>query len=425
MAGSVFKPLKNKDFSAHPRTCILGHLHPPGDPGAPIDEALLTYFPAPASYTGEDVIEVSVHGGAAVQRGALGAALAAGARLAEPGEFTRRAYLNGKMDLAQAEAVAGLIAAEGERARRLLLCQAEGALGQAARRMKGELLAAQATLTAALDFPEDVEDLSLAEAWEKVAQVGDEAARLARMATEGVGLSEGFTVVLTGPPNAGKSSLLNALLGEDRAIVHPAAGTTRDPVEGVIRLDGIAVSLVDTAGVPASAGEDLDEVEAEGVRRAQRRCRTADLVLAVEDAARLGAAIEGGQGGSTEGAPRLRILNKCDLLSVPPPVSGGVTVSALTGEGVDRLRTAILRALLGEGQPAGDGAVPVTLRQKAGLEEVAAACRRVGEGVREGAPPECLGVDLADGLRRLGELVGEDASEEVLEAVFSRFCVGK
>jgi len=433
VAGLVFKPLKNKDFSCFPRTCIRGRIHPPEDPGTPIDEALLTFFPGPGSYTGEDVVEISIHGGTAVQGASLAALLSAGARMAEPGEFTRRAFLNGRMDLAQAEAVAGLIAADSERARKVLLRQAEGAMGRAAGRMREELLAARAALAAVLDFPEDVDDAPLAGAWSKVSRVGEEAVRLAGGASEGVGLWEGFTVVLTGPPNAGKSSLLNALLGEERAIVHPRAGTTRDPVEGTVHLDGLPVRLVDTAGVaegPAEGegveAEAVGEVEAEGVRRARRWLAKADLLVVVEDASRPGGAEPGRDPG---GPPRLRVLNKCDLLPAWPAQGAGedlpVPVSALTGEGFDLLRPALRAALVGSGGGAAEGAVPVTVRQKVALQGVAQACGRLVEGARRGTPPDCLGVELDEALLRLAELTGEVASEEVLDAVFSSFCVGK
>jgi tRNA modification GTPase len=440
VAGLIFKSLKNKDFLLHPRIALLGHVHHPGQSDPPIDQALLTFFPAPASFTGEDVAELSVHGGRAIQAELLAAALAAGALLAEPGEFTRQAFLNGRMDLAQAEAVALLIGAGSERARRLLLSQAEGAMGKAVARLRSELLAAQALVTAVLDFPEDAGDVPLGEAWSRVERVEREAEELVAGAREGIGLAEGFVVVLSGPPNAGKSSLFNRLLGEERAIVHRHPGTTRDPVEGNIVLEGLPVRLVDTAGERGEedgGAAEAGEVEREGMRRSRRWQERADLVLRMVDASRPageGEGEESGAAGATEPPPALRVRNKADLLPRPLDLQGahseeeaekGILVSALTGAGISELRAALRRALLrGEGG-AGEGAVAVTGRQRAALEGVALSCRRVLDEAGGGAPLECVAVDLAGALHHLGELVGRVTPDEVLDAVFSRFCVGK
>jgi tRNA modification GTPase len=372
--------------------------------GEAIDQALLLVFRAPRSYTGEDLVEFQTHGSPAVLRRLVEVLVAQGARPAGRGEFTFRAYLNGKLDLAQAEAVLALVEAEGELARRQALRALEGALSQRIARLEGRLLDLLAHIQALLDYPEEgVEpleaDSTLREALAEVEALLAQA-RASRLAQRGARLA------LIGAPNAGKSSLLNALLGYERALVSPIPGTTRDYLEAPLELFGVPLVAVDTAGVR----ETEDPLERMGVERALRIAEEADLVLYVVD----------------RSAPRpappplpwertLKVATKSDL----PPAwedPGFLPVSSLTGEGMDRLKEALKEALLG-----GEGGevllterqVEALLRAKARLEEALAL------------PEDLMGLAVEEAARALAALTGKEVAEEVVARVFQNFCVGK
>ncbi len=387
--------------------------------GDRVDEALVTFFRGPKSYTGEDVVEVSVHGGALTLRRTVEVCWAAGARAAQPGEFTRRAFESGRLDLTQAEAVADLVAARSDRAlaqARLLLA---GALGDAAQDARRRTLALLAQVEAAIDFvEEDLDVLDAPRLGEQATALAQELAALAATSRRGRLLREGARLSLAGPPNAGKSSLFNALCGHDRAIVTPHAGTTRDVLEETIDVRGVPAVLADTAGLRDTA----DPVESVGVDRARRHVEASDLVIYLHDGA-----TEPGESSALAfetppGVPVVEVTSKVDLphAHVRP---GTLGVSVVTGEGLDELLDRVARDL---GVLDGDSGLVVTReRHRAALDEAARALHAAAEGLSHQAPLELVALDLRESLEALGTLVGETTPEDVLGEIFSTFCVGK
>ena len=382
-----------------------------------IDEVLLTLFRNPRSYTGEDLVEISGHGGSLVASRVLAAALAAGARMARPGEFTERAFLNGKMDLTQAEAVMDLISAATPRAARAAASQLEGRLGSEITLLRGELLDCVAHLEAFIDFPEEGIDpesgVVLRTRMEKIAV---HLARLLATADEGRLLREGITLALCGAPNAGKSSLLNRLLGSERAIVAATPGTTRDTIEESASLGGYPFRVIDTAGFRETA----DPVEMEGVARAHHAAEQADLRIHLVDA-------------TTAKIPvkplfedELLVLNKMDLVTDRAAFSSMPTISCATGEGIGNLIAAILAKVTGcsDGEGAPDGAA-INARHQECLKRAAAALNTAMALLSAGEPPELVAVELRASLSAVGEIVGEAGTEEILGKIFSSFCIGK
>ncbi len=388
---------------APPRVAALRWLR--GDAGEVLDRALVIRFPAPASYTGEDCAELHLHGGLAVRQAVAAALLRLGLRPAEPGEFTRRAVLHGRMDLLEAEAVADLVDAETSEQRRQALRQMEGALGTLYRDWSARLRLLLAEQEALIDFvdedlPEGIEP-ALADA---IAALRGEIARHLDDGRRGERLREGLVFAIVGPPNAGKSSLLNALAGRDAAIVSPAPGTTRDAVEVRLELGGVPVTLVDTAGLR----DTEDAVEAEGIRRTRLRAAAADLVVS----------LAGPEDGWAESAAGLRVASKADLRCGPP--EAGLPVSVVTGEGLDRLRTELAGAAAS--LTARSGPPPLTrARHRACLEEAVAVLAEAGRTERGELRGEALRLAMA----ALGRITGEVDVEDVLETIFSRFCIGK
>ncbi len=375
--------------------------------GEAIDEGLLLVFRAPRSYTGEDALEFQLHGSPAVLRRALEALLAAGARPAEPGEFTLRAYLNGKLDLAQAESVLALVEAETETARRQALRGLSRELSRRIRAIEAPLLDLLAQVQATLDYPEEGVPAPRVEAALFDALSGIEA--LLKTARAGRIAREGARLVLLGPPNAGKSSLLNALLGFERALVAPVPGTTRDYLEAPLALEGLPLEAVDTAGVRATD----DPIERAGVERALGLARTADLVLWVADRS------ERKADPPAELDPErvLLVASKADL----PPAwrdPAYLPVSAKTGTGLDELRKAIRERLLAG---AAEGEVWLTSERQA--EALARAAAHL-EAAR-GAPDDLLGLEVEAALEALAEVTGTRVVEAAIERIFKNFCVGK
>ncbi|MGH8161537.1 MAG: tRNA uridine-5-carboxymethylaminomethyl(34) synthesis GTPase MnmE [Gammaproteobacteria bacterium] len=396
-----------------PRAVVLREFL--GRDGAPIDRGLVLYFPSPHSFTGEDVLELHAHGAPAVLDELLAAALAAGARMARPGEFTERAFLNGKLDLAQAEAVADLIDAGSRAAARAALASLEGRFSREVRALADEVLRLRVEAEALLDFSdEDVETESAAHG----ARLEALAARLDNLignAAEGERLSEGFVCVLAGAPNAGKSSLLNALAGAERAIVTEQPGTTRDPVEVDILLEGLPLRLVDTAGLRETA----DPVEAEGVRRARERAARADLVIEVRDDT------AGAGSGELGDERRLMVLNKVDRSGRAPGLAiidgtAAIAVSATTGAGLAELAAKLRESAIGTTSAEGTR-FSARRRHLDALAHAAAAVARA----RRAAGGELIAEELRAAQTALGEITGEVTSEDLLGAIFSTFCLGK
>ncbi len=418
----IFTPAGGwKDFPPEQRLALVGRTHQPDVPNDSIDQAVLTAFHGPKSYTGEDTVEITTHGGPLILRALLEAAVDAGARLAEPGEFTRRAFLNGRMDLAQAEAVASLISAATDEARKVMLRQVDGALSGAAGKIREKLKEAKVLSESAIDFPEDVEESEAAHLRMLISDAMILAQELISTAKEGIALAEGLSVAIAGTPNAGKSSLLNALLQEERAIVHEIPGTTRDFIEARVEIKGIPLKVVDTAGIR----EDARDVEEEGIFRTRKIMEKADLIMVIIDQSR-----KLGKGDrillkETGNSQRIIVANKIDL---PPANSempeGAVYISAKTGEGVEKLRDAVYETAFGKQKPS-SGAVVTSLRQKGALMGAIESCRQALEVSSPEASPECLAVDIDEALMHMGKLVGEVTNDEILEEIFTRFCIGK
>jgi tRNA modification GTPase len=407
--------------------------------GQAIDEALAVFFRGPRSYTTQDLVELHCHGGPTVLRQLLEAALSHGCRLARPGEFTLRALLGGRLDLGQAEAVAGLIAARSQGEARLALANLAGGLAQGLSPVRQALLTAAARVEAAIDFAEDLspeESAGLSDLASGLAQ--DVLAPLAELISKSQRrrvFREGASVVLCGRPNVGKSSLFNALLGRQRALVSHLAGTTRDTLEEPLVLGGVAVRLVDTAGLglmaepSAGPAAELDQL---GRAAASQAVNNADLLLVVLDGSQPLTPVDREVMAASTGRPRLVAVNKADLgpawdlaelgaLADNEPVP---RVSAARGTGLEDLAQALGRALTGGQAEPQVGEVLAGTRQVAALERCRAAAERAGEQLGVGSW-ELVSLELGEALAALGEVDGLGAPDEVIEAVFSQFCVGK
>jgi tRNA modification GTPase len=399
-----------------PRRLSLRTLRDPSE-GTELDRALVAWFPGPDTYSGEDMAELHLHGGPAVRMGVLATlGRLPGCRAAGPGAFTRRAVLNGRMDLAEAEAVADLIDAETEGQRRQALRQLDGALSRQVAAWRAEAIDCLASAEAALDFADegDVDDAGLdAALFDRAATLRAAIATALRDGRRGERLRDGFTVVLAGAPNAGKSTLLNALSRRDVAIVSDVPGTTRDAIEVRLDLGGLPVLLVDTAGLRETA----EPVEAEGILRTRARIEAADLVLVLVPS--------GGEVPDlgTLPAPAMQVRTKADLFAGSLSARGpdGLAVSARTGVGLEALLDAI-QAAAEEGLGTGDGLI-TRARHRAALEACVTHLDRLLAGA--GGLPELAAEDLRLAVRALGEIGGQVGVEDVLDRLFAGFCIGK
>ena len=411
------------------RAVLAEVLDPKDAQAAAIDEAVVTAFAAPHSYTGEDVVEIAAHGSPVVLETLLRAALAAHARLAGPGEFTQRAFLNGRIDLTQAEAVQDLIAAQTLEQARMAAQQLGGALSRRVAPAKEDLVTLIALLEAGMDFAagelDDVDVVSPEQVRTVLARVREALERLERSYAQGHRLREGASLALVGRPNVGKSSLFNRLLERERAIVTPLPGTTRDTVEEAMAVGGIPLRLIDTAGLRLAGESPADEAEALGIARSHEALADADLVVVVLEATAGISKEEKELLQSLDGRPHIIVRNKSDLTDATSVnEAGSLLTSALTGEGLGDLRAAILRLLHAEGDAATGGALN-SLRQqqavKAALNSLAAADTANEDGI----PHEFLLADLHGALRALDSLTGQTTSDDILNRIFSTFCIGK
>jgi tRNA modification GTPase len=389
------------------------------------DQVILTFFPAPHSYTGEDVVEVSGHGSPVLLRAIVESAMVAGARLAEPGEFTLRAFLNQRIDLVQAEAVRDLIDAVTPLQARAAYDQLEGTLTTEIARVDAQLFDLVVRLEASLDFPDaGYHFVESGDAAREIARVKEQLATLVGSATRGRLIREGLQVTLAGRPNAGKSSLFNCLAGQGRAIVTDTPGTTRDLVTETVDIDGIPMTLVDTAGVRAGA---IDPIEVEGIARAVAVRDVADIVLVVVDRSRLLDADDRALLESTSTRRRVVVASKSDLAPAWPidelAAASPVALSATSGEGVDCLRAALVAAAAGE--PLRDVPAITNVRHQDLLTRAHAALERAEAAALGGAPEEFVLADLGEARSRLEEITGTRTSDDVLHAIFDRFCIGK
>ncbi|QHN05230.1 tRNA uridine-5-carboxymethylaminomethyl(34) synthesis GTPase MnmE [Granulicella sp. WH15] len=395
--------------------------------GEVLDEVVVTWFVAPHSYTSEDVIEIACHGSPVLLDWVLRGCIGNGARLAEPGEFTRRAFLSGRLDLTQAEAVDDLVQSSTLEQARLAARQMGGALSRSVAPMKQRLVELIATLEAGIDFAEDDIDLMpQAEIVQRIGEVEAETARLAGTFAYGRVLREGFTLAIVGRPNAGKSSLFNRLLERERAIVTAAPGTTRDPISERLSLNGIPVELIDTAGLRDAPQGIEGEAESQGIARTRTLMAEADVVLLVLDASRYGAvealdAEDAAILAELEGRNAVVAWNKSDLVEGLAAVNG-VATSALTGEGIDELRRAIVARLAA---PVGESALVTSVRQHTALTAALAALRAAEAAVTQQTPHEMLLLDLYATLQALDTLTGATTTDDVLALIFSTFCIGK
>jgi tRNA modification GTPase len=383
--------------------------------GERADEGIALYFPAPNSYTGEAVLELQGHGGPVVAHAVLGAVLDAGARLAEPGEFTRRAFLNGKLDLAQAEAVADLIDAASREAARSALRSLAGEFSAALHGLVAQLTELRALTEAMLDFPEEeVDSLHRKDAQGRLAQLRAALEDVLAKSRQGSLLRSGIHVVLAGRPNVGKSSLLNRLAGEERAIVTAVPGTTRDALRETIQIGGVPVVLVDTAGLR----ESQDEVERMGMARTRSELERADVALVVLEAGKMAEPA----GPLPAAATRITVINKIDLLAgaVAGKQGDAIQVSAKTGAGLEELRTALLEAAgwnaLGE---------TVFLARERHLRALNAARANLAAAAAQDVQWEFFAEELRLAQETLGAITGRVSADDLLGEIFARFCIGK
>jgi tRNA modification GTPase len=394
--------------------------------GSALDRGLALYFPGPASFTGEDMLELHGHGGTVVLDEVMRRALQLGCRSARPGEFSERAFLNGKIDVAQAEAIADLIDASTGAAARAAVRSLQGEFSARVRELQRQLTELRAHVEAAIDFPdEEIEFLAAGAVTERVAQLFSAFDSLGQAARQGSLLREGLTVVIAGKPNAGKSSLMNVLAGADVAIVTELPGTTRDVLRERVQLDGIPLHLIDTAGLRQAP----DRIEAEGIRRAEREMRAADRLLYVVDATTAGADdLSQELAQLPPGIPVTVVLNKIDLLDLGSTMDASATpvriaLSAKTGEGVDALR-GHLKSIAGFAGTE-EGALSARRRHLDALERARNCVTSAAEALTRRRAPELFAEDLRLAQQALGEITGEFTSDDLLGTIFASFCIGK
>lgn len=390
-----------------------------------VDDVLVLVMRGNRSYTGEDTVEIHCHGGSLVTRRVLDVVLQAGARAARPGEFTLKAFMNGKLDLAQAEAVQELICAKNEHALDAAESQLKGALSQKILTFQKELTSIAAILEAWVDFPEEgIEFASMEEICGQLSDISAVMQRLVDTFHDGRIVQEGISLCLIGCPNAGKSSLMNALLDKDRAIVSPMPGTTRDVLEGQIRLNGLNLHLMDTAGIRHSE----EVVEQEGIRRSKEAMTQADLILLVLDATKPLDEEERWLMGQVSPKKTIAIWNKTDLPHQKLPAINFphvVQISAKEKTGLEALRSQIDSVIWTHGPPARDEILITNLRHKEALVQAIKACQAVIQGLKDGTSPEFLSLDMRHCLQELGKVIGTNITEDILSAIFSKFCIGK
>lgn len=427
IAWRIFHPFKN--LTALKPYCLhYGQIVTLDEPEQVLDEALVVYMPHPNSYTRQDVIEIQAHGSLVALQQILQLTLQLGARLAENGEMTLRAFLNGRLDLAQAEAILDVIEAKTDAALRVANKQLGGALSSQIALVRQKLLETLAFLEASIDFVED--DIPLEDVIAPLTKVITDLEVLCNAADHGQIYRQGIHVAIVGRPNVGKSSLLNALLRDNRAIVTNIAGTTRDTLEETINLNGIPVILVDTAGIRS---ETADEVERIGIERSQAAINQADMVLMVVDGSQ---PLEPGDwliARLVRNKSTLLLINKVDLptskaLTIPTDFLTGIAqhqISALVGHGIDNLEEAMINHIMGGTVTVADTPLVSNPRHKALLYQTIEATQAAITAQQSGLSPDLVSIDVRMAVDSLGEITGETATEDLLDTIFSRFCIGK
>ncbi len=394
--------------------------------GDKIDQALAIVFRTPRSFTGEDVVEFHCHGGSYIARKVLERAIEEGARPARPGEFALKAFMNGKIDLSQAEAIQDLIGAKSEQALKAAEEQLEGKLSKKVQAMQQSLVHVAAILEAWVDFPEeDLEFAPFEEVIEQLEAVHKEIELLISTYEEGRRLREGIQVSLVGAPNVGKSSLMNALIGSDRSIVSPIAGTTRDVVHEDLKFSGINMRLVDTAGIRQTE----ESIEEEGIRRSKKAIGQSDVILLVLDSTRPSDIESHALLETLPKAKTVAIWNKSDLQFLDPlpdiGIDRAVHLSALQNQGIDGLRSAIEDLIWEKGAPLQQEVTITNLRHKNAFAEAAHSIKLAVDGLKSAKSAEFIAFDVRSGLVSLGTIIGTNITEDILDKVFSSFCIGK
>jgi tRNA modification GTPase len=437
IARLLFKPSrKSVDFVSH--HLYHGDIIAP-ETGKSIDEVLISLMKKPHSYTGEDTLEIYCHGGSLILNAVLGETINAGCRLALPGEFTRRAFLNNRLDLSQAEAVLDIITAKTERGRDIALSHLKGDLSEKIETLRRRIVDVLALVEMSIDFQEDVSERCFPGSKEEGKQGQDIALQIEGIVRElqdmlktcrhGKIFRDGFNVVIVGRPNVGKSSLLNALLGEKRAIVTPIAGTTRDIIEEFIDIEGVTIKLVDTAGIR----EPENIMEEEGVAFSMDRLSSADLAIILIDGSEDISDDDRRIIAENKDENIMVAVNKIDLplkiaLSDVDSLLPGrdiLCISAKYGDGLPAIKEAIRKAALSTDVYDRPDAVIASIRHRTALDKAVSFLLQAGEGVMKNVSPELLAIDLNDALAGIGEITGKTASEDVLDRIFSQFCVGK
>ncbi|MFQ5673988.1 MAG: tRNA uridine-5-carboxymethylaminomethyl(34) synthesis GTPase MnmE [Nitrospinales bacterium] len=428
LALRLFRPAREiAERDMVPRRVYFGRVHDPRT-GEGIDEALLTWFRAPGSYTREDVVEISVHGGVYITSRILRLVLDAGARLAAPGEFTRRAFLNGRIDLSQAEAVADLIHAASDKALQSALAQLQGALSGKLTAFYDNLMSVLAQLETTIDFPEEgLEFQQKTELLDQVRRVRESLEALIQSYRQGKIFREGARVALAGKPNVGKSSLLNTLLQEDRAIVTPFPGTTRDVLEEQVRIKDIHINIIDSAGLRA----DPEPVEEQGIARTRAALAQADLALVLFDGSQALDANDEILIREVKDKPCLIIINKCDLpekldvKQLQARLAEPIRISAKTPSGIHALIDEIHHRLVKTGTPPRESTVITRERHRELLVRAHQALLKTCRSIEEGLSEEFIAEDINDAVEALGMILGKTIEEDLLDKIFSEFCIGK
>jgi len=421
----IFTSPRNKNLKGvRSHRLLYGFIQDP-HMGEKIDEVLVTIMRAPHTYTKEDIVEINCHGGMIALRRTLELVLKEGARLADPGEFTKRAFLNGRIDLSQAEAVLDLIRSKTDESRRIAIEQLRGGLSEKITALRDRLTELCAHIEAHIDFPEDdIEIASHAEIILSMGVIGKELRRLLKSYEEARFFREGLSTAIVGRTNVGKSSLLNALLRRDRAIVTELPGTTRDVIEEYLNIKGLPLRIMDTAGI-----RDVQDIaEKEGVRRSLQSIEDADLVIAVFDGSEPLKDEDYEVIEKLKGKRAIFVINKCDLPQVLEKevlILDSLHISATRGDGLDKLKERIFNSYLKDWREGREGIVVTNIRHKRAVEHALSSLARAREGWREKKPLEIVALELRDTLDRLGEIVGAVTTEDILNRIFNDFCIGK
>ncbi len=428
IADDIFRSRNGAGPSAAPsHRMIYGLVTDPTD-GRAVDEALVTVMRAPNTYTREDVVEISCHGGMVAVRSILELVIQRGARLADPGEFTKRAFLNGRLNLDQAEAVLDVITAKTAEGMRIAAEQLQGDLTKKLAEIRIGLIETSAFVEAYLDFPEeDIEPAAKEDIQGRLRAIITEIRRLSKTFHEARFFRDGLSIAIVGRPNVGKSSLLNALLQKDRAIVTALPGTTRDLIEDYLNINGLPVRITDTAGIRNSE----EVIEQEGIRRSLQAIGHADYIIALFDGSEPLRQEDLDLLTVISGKHAVAVINKADLpqkITLDPVIAGGMPhlhLSAVTGKGVDELKQHIFASHLGAWKEERDGVVVTNIRHKLALDRAAGSLEKAAALLSRGEPLELFSIEIRDALDRIGEITGAITTDDILDAIFSSFCIGK